>query len=894
MKNNMNSFCRKLVFGMLILTGIFLSSPPAAAQWSSSAYANNAICTAPLNQDQVAIASDGSGGAIMAWTDYRGESRIYAQRIDANGLIKWTIDGIAVSTSQSFVPAVVEDGSGGVIITWVDLGNGNDFDIYAQRLNGLGQAQWPAGGILVSASEGWQTNPVITTDGQGGALIAWIDDGLEMDAAKDVYIQRVTANGSLSWPENNPVTEAYYRQEDIKIISDKNGGAILAWTDYRNTQTTTTGVDVYAQRINATGGQVWETDGVGVAVYDRYQQYPQLTSDGSGGAIIVWEDDRDADNADALNMDIYGQRINATGNMLWTGNGMGIGVAPATQSRPVVTGDGAGGAIIAWQSGSGFNNAYASYLVTQRVNSNGAKQWASAGVALGNAGRENPQIVSDGDGGAIIAWEDYTGQAPIGALKDIFAQRLDASGQNLWASGGAPISNTTFVQQNPKLIPDGARGAIVTWIDNRTNTTLDIYAQRVQADGTLGGGNGGKSDQAITFNALPSKKISDGDFNLNATASSGLTVTYASDNLSVATVSGNIVVMTGVGTATITASQPGSTIYNPATPVSQTLTVLKGDQTIVFGALPVKVPGDPDFTLQATASSGLSVSYTSSNGAVATVSGNTVTVHGTGTTVLTALQAGNANYTAAPNVMQTLTVKTAQSISFPVVSTKTWGDPAFALSATATSGLAVVFSSTSDKVSIVGSTATLLKAGSVTVFADQPGNTTFAPAPRTSQTFCINPAQPIVSVSDADPSAPVLTSSSPGGNQWFKDGQPISNATQSTLTVHDAGTYSVVVTIDNCQSQPSAERTFIVTGIEDPAGSVNVYPNPMHDQLVVDAEALSSGSPVKLNLYDAVGRVVHQDDGHGKFVINVTALKAGLYVLKVSNGKQTITKKLLK
>jgi hypothetical protein len=244
--------------------------------------------------------------------------------------------------------------------------------------------------------------------------------------------------------------------------------------------------------------------------------------------------------------------------------------------------------------------------------------------------------------------------------------------------------------------------------------------------------------------------------------------------------------------------------------------------------------------------------------------------------------------------MQTLTVKTAQSISFPVVVTKTWGDPAFALSATATSGLAVVFSSTSDKVSIVGSTATLLKAGSVTVFADQPGNTTFAPAPRTSQTFCINPAQPVVSVSDADPSTPVLTSSSPSGNQWFKDGQPISNATQSTLTVHDAGTYSVVVTIDNCQSQPSAERTFIVTGIEDPAGSVNVYPNPMHDQLVVDAEALSSGSPVKLNLYDAVGRVVHQDDGHGKFVIDVTALKAGLYVLKVSNGKQTITKKLLK
>jgi hypothetical protein len=894
MKNNMNILC-KLALGILSLTGIFFPSSPAVAQWSTSAYANNTICTAPGNQEVPAIVSDGSGGAIMAWTDYRGESsRIYAQRIDASGLLKWAIDGIALTTTQSFVQGAVEDGSGGVIITWVDLRNGNDFDIYAQRFNGQGQPQWTTGGIQVSASEGFQTNPVITTDGHGGAIIAWIDDGLEMDAAKDVYIQHVNADGSLAWPVNNPVTEAYYRQEDIKIISDENGGAIVAWTDYRNSMTGTTAVDVYAQRISAGGSQLWTTDGIGAAVYDRYQQYPQLTSDGHGGAIIVWEDDRDADNTNAFNVDIYGQHISAGGDVLWTSNGVGIGVTPDTQTRPVLTKDGTGGAIITWQNGSGSYNAYVSYLVAQRVNGNGAKQWATAGVALNNAGMENPQITPDGAGGVIIAWEDYRGQLAIGALKDIFAQRVDASGQTLWSNGGNAISSATFVQQSPRLIPDNHGGAIVAFVDARTNASTDIYAQRIQADGTLGGGNGGKSDQAITFNALPSKKISDGDFNLNAIASSGLTVTYASDNLSVATVSGNIMVMTGVGTATITASQLGSTIYNPATPVSQTLTVLKGDQTIVFSALPVKVPGDPDFTLQATASSGLPVSYTSSNGAVATVSGNTVTVHGTGTTVLTASQAGDANYTAAPDVKQTLTVKTAQSISFPVVLTKTWGDPAFALSATANSGLAVVFSSTSDKVSIVGSTATLLKAGSVTVFADQPGNATFAPAPRTSQTFCINPAQPVVSVSDADPSAPILTSSSASGNQWFKDGQPMNNATQSTLTVHDAGTYSVVVTIDNCQSQPSAERTFIVTGIEDPAGSVNVYPNPMHDQLVVDAEALSSGSPVKLNLYDAVGRVVHQDDGHGKFVIDVTALKAGLYVLKVSNGKQTITKKLLK
>jgi len=124
----------------------------------------------------------------------------------------------------------------------------------------------------------------------------------------------------------------------------------------------------------------------------------------------------------------------------------------------------------------------------------------------------------------------------------------------------------------------------------------------------------------------------------------------------VALVNGSILNITGVGTAVITASQPGNINYYAATEIKRVLLVNKNDQTITFQPLTAKTTGDAPFTLSASASSGLAATYASSNTSVATVSGNTVTVTGAGTTTITASQAGNSIYNAAPDVQQTLTV----------------------------------------------------------------------------------------------------------------------------------------------------------------------------------------------------------------------------------------------
>ena len=244
------------------------------------------------------------------------------------------------------------------------------------------------------------------------------------------------------------------------------------------------------------------------------------------------------------------------------------------------------------------------------------------------------------------------------------------------------------------------------------------------------------SSQTITFPSIPSHTFGDAPFALNATASSGLPVSYAVTS-GPATVAGSTVNITGAGTVVITASQAGNASYGAATPVSQSFTVTQATQTISFPVIPNHTIGDAPFSLTATASSGLAVGYAVISGP-ATVSGSTVTVTGAGTVVIQASQAGNANYAVATPISQSFTVSlTAQTIAFPAIPNHTFGDTPFTLNATASSALPVSYTVTSGPATIAGSTVTLTGAGTVVIRASQAGNTTYAAATPVSQSFSV-------------------------------------------------------------------------------------------------------------------------------------------------------------
>jgi hypothetical protein len=164
-----------------------------------------------------------------------------------------------------------------------------------------------------------------------------------------------------------------------------------------------------------------------------------------------------------------------------------------------------------------------------------------------------------------------------------------------------------------------------------------------------------KAAQTITFGALSNKTFGDADFNVSATASSGLTVSFGASGQ--CTIAGNTVHITGAGSCTITASQAGNSNFSAAPDVPQSFTIGKANQTITFGALADKNFGDGDFTLSATASSGLPVSFSGTGSC--TVSANAVHISNAGSCTITASQGGNANFNAAPNVQQSFNINKA-------------------------------------------------------------------------------------------------------------------------------------------------------------------------------------------------------------------------------------------
>lgn len=217
----------------------------------------------------------------------------------------------------------------------------------------------------------------------------------------------------------------------------------------------------------------------------------------------------------------------------------------------------------------------------------------------------------------------------------------------------------------------GSSTSLVDWVKagfTPTNMTLATAGEGGTFIGAVQPVAAG-DPQTITFGALSAVQYGGASFNLTATASSGLAVSYTSSDTGVATVSGSTVTIVGVGSTNITASQAGDETYAAATPVVQALTVNKADQTISISAPSYKLPTDDPFAVTATATSGLTVTLSIVSGP-ATILNGTVTLTGSlGDVVIRGVQAGNGNHNAAADVDRTVHVVE----KMPILSKKVFG-----------------------------------------------------------------------------------------------------------------------------------------------------------------------------------------------------------------------------
>jgi hypothetical protein len=232
--------------------------------------------------------------------------------------------------------------------------------------------------------------------------------------------------------------------------------------------------------VNADGQVPWQEHGVPVCKMPERQWHPKIIPDGEGGAIVVWMDHRNHEESDIISRadhrsgsgwDIYAQRVDAEGNMQWQMNGVPVCLAPGDQYDYSIISDDADGAVITWhdQRDGGWD------IYAQKLGGLGNTEWTKDGLPVCTEPEDqyNPNMVSDGAGGVIVTWWDKRN-----VYGDIYAQRIDADGSFLWAEGGAAICLAEGNQQDPQPINSGVGSAIIAWWDKR-KVDADIYAQRV-------------------------------------------------------------------------------------------------------------------------------------------------------------------------------------------------------------------------------------------------------------------------------------------------------------------------------------------------------------------------------------------------------------------------------
>lgn len=474
---------------LYIVVAVLIMSlkPPLAKAWLSDPKINSHIAPKQVNQFDHAIVADGVGGVIVAWVEKADgdftDFDIWAQRLDSHGDPAWPqpVQLCDAPGYQGF-PQMVSDGTGGAIVVWHDSRGGWDdaygyFDIYAQRISRDGEIMWPVvNGVPISTADGYAVFPRITTDGFGGAFISW-DDGRSGNSQD--YVQRIADDGTIMWQQNGViVADLPYGQSDIDLAYDGQGGVIVVFDDYRALDN----IDIYVQRFDEDGNRLWSDEAVAVAVAINDQFYPRVISDGQGGAIISWTDGRLGPD----DLDIYMQRISASGTPLWPLNGLPItGNIDGSQITSHIVTDNMGGAIVVWEDGRKLNDDTDIYA--QKVSFDGVLSWGLGGKPVASTQEVQilPTLIADGTGGAFIAWMDfYRG----GTWWNVYAQHLDSLGEPQWKVDGIAVSTADETQSDPKLVSDGAGGMIAVWFDGRFRSHYNVFAQQVDRLGLLGGG----------------------------------------------------------------------------------------------------------------------------------------------------------------------------------------------------------------------------------------------------------------------------------------------------------------------------------------------------------------------------------------------------------------------
>ncbi len=486
------------------------------------------------------------GGWIVAWQDYRTDiPDIYYTKVNSEGEPIWGVEDLGLTVNAEFAYfgiQIIEAGQGGCLIIWGTAVDGGGTDIYATHVmaNGNLDGDWPEGGLDVSCHDFPDNYYSITTDGDNGFILTWLH---AQQRTIDIFAQRVNSDGTLLWGEGEAifVCETTAVRKTPCIASDGEGGAFICWADWRNLEENAE--DIYVQRVDSDGDFYWEDGGVPLASGELQQLNPQIVSADPGTVVVAWEsndlvhyrpdiyammiggedelqllwDDEEgipiavaendqrqvsityddengilftwADGRDGQypsEFDIWAQRVDFDGEIVWDENGVPVCQMEESQSYPIINMLGSDECIVAWHPTEFFSNAA---IKAQMFDMDGEPLGEENGfdIATGMYGNaRNSQLISLDDDEFAVVWSDSRSAYTNGWIPMVQFYRDNGNGvEALFENNGIPVIDNPgmFVSNSISAVEDGEGGIIVLWEENNFRDNFVIHGQRMNAEG---------------------------------------------------------------------------------------------------------------------------------------------------------------------------------------------------------------------------------------------------------------------------------------------------------------------------------------------------------------------------------------------------------------------------
>jgi hypothetical protein len=414
-------------------------------------------------------------------------------------------DGTPVRLGHHFEwqGSVLQGQPGEMIIAWSDAHLGGR-DLYAQKVdvNSPNQPfQWSStsaehgevDALLVRDGSLLEKSPVLCTDGQGGAIVSWLD--INADYEGSIYVNRLidgAGEGQMAWGESGVLIcdefciEAPRCDDEAPPLwrshcTDTMGGAWIAWSDVRSSSW-----DVYVTHVLADGSidPNFDLNGRLVAGGEGYEREFALTQDGVGGAFITW-----ILRVSGEPGGLFIEHFCETGEPVYGGSGRPV-VSNMDVYSPRIEWDGLSGCYVAWEDTQ--NGLYTTDIYVQHFNDELYPSYAEGGVAIANqpgVRKVEPQLLHLGEDDVLLMWSSLDPQES-GWVHQLRLQKMDSETLYGWGENGVPAVCAGSVLSRGSITRGEEGGCFVAYTVNYDSGRLS-YAQKLSPTGSLEWGEGG-------------------------------------------------------------------------------------------------------------------------------------------------------------------------------------------------------------------------------------------------------------------------------------------------------------------------------------------------------------------------------------------------------------------